>query len=994
MKTSNELTRQHFCSKHRIPDGLLTRYNPEKIVKDAQEELLLTMLKSENAIEYPALELHRILMSKGYHFADNIQANAKLYFMVRDMKRYIASDTREKIFADQFPKEDMIVDMFGEQIQVDPSFFVIQGNCVNVIKVKADTPIQTFTEANGKTVKVDERENYESYALMLLARQIRDKYYPNMGCRVEINHLNDDYVKGMEYCPDFFAEDHNNTTEIFDGYFYDRLFEDKYQLEVIEFPETCGGASCSGCSNYNACNRTEPPLVADYSGVTKNPDDVQLSYNQRLIANHNTGSLLVDSGAGAGKTTCIVMKLLTLLRNGADPKEIALFTFTNAAAKEMVDRIKMYTGAILEDPARAGELPDDLNVDEITATTFNGLCQKVIEEHYEELGFQRAPHVIPAHIEKTLIHEIFNRYPMKIPGWIYTKQDKSIYDKSVLSYAQMRARSATDRFLDLVMQVKLAEGYKWDVIDNMDMEYQYKAQLKMMIEEYEMAHTNYIAGLNASGKCYITFADQFLLVNKLLETHPTLWDEYGFKHIIVDEVQDSNHIHLELLRNIQNNTNYQSLCAVGDMQQSIYGFNNAEPENMQLHNYENYFGSTETVSIRENYRCSQNVIGFVNTVIDKTVEEAQNKRVAFCENEFEHLIGTRGETQDVEVQGFYTRPAQYRYIASEIAKDIEHGMIPGDIMFLARTKADLQMLASELTKLGIPSVLRSPVPYIENSNVASSIAFIDSYIYGYTGGIFDYLNQMESGGLYERADQTEIQEKMAVLLDELNQTEKTKEDLLCRLNTLDGEGRDECFQSFLENFTHCKDLHEIESVLRSFKAYGNTDSFKREGTYNEVNLSTIHSAKGLESRVVYVDIAKLDNSKYHESRRMPSNVEKQWKEDNRLEYVAYTRAKDKLSISAPYTLSQSKRDMNKTQFNSRLAKALHAIGKPFNFNRGNFYSEIFAEEARGREETLDETITYVMPTFANYQARFGNNMAGQMDFTNAEIMGMEALVQP
>lgn len=984
MKTSNELTRQHLCSKYRS-DIALSHYNPAQILQDSQIELVERLLQGEE-IEHLELELNRILQSKGYHFEDTIQQNMKLFLMCRDIKRYVTSDIRNN---KQFVEDtDKIVNMFGEDIQVEPSFFYVENGYLSVVKVKADTPTQTFTETSGKRVKIDERENYESYALMLLARKLRDKYYPECSCRIEINHLKDDYnplQKGQAYNEDFFAEDSLKTTEVFDGFYYDKLFEELHEIDT-EYPETCDGASCSGCGCYNACHYTELPLAVDMEDLMKNPDDINLSYAQRQVMNHNTGSLLVDSGAGAGKTTCITMRLLELLRNGTDPKDICLLTFTNVAAEEMIDRVGMYTRSILNDPEKAGQLPPDLDISDITATTFNGLCQKVIDEHYEELGFEKKPRVVPDEIEQSLIHEVFNRYPDRIPGWNYNRETKSIYDKSL--HMPWGTKSAADEFLEVVYQIKMAESdidnpegdsfikYKWDYIDNLELDNKYKTQLKMMVEEYNLAHTNRINGMENSGKAYITFLDQFLLVDKLFKQNPLLWDEYGFKHIIVDEVQDSNTMQLELLRKIQNNSNYQSLCSVGDMQQSIYGFNNAEPDNIRIDKYSEFFGPTETVAIRENYRCSRAVIGFTNNMIDKNILDIQAKRISFAENEFEHLIGTREKEGHVNVEGFYTKDLQYEWIADEIEKDLEKGVIPGDIMFLGRTKAELQLLASKLTKRNIPCVLRCPLPYIDNSNVGSGLAFIDSYLYGYEEGYFDYLNQLEKGQLFY-ADAEDIKEKVNAFKTEIEGKSRDLETLMEYLNGLDVEKRDECYQSFLENFAHASDLNEMELKVQAFKRYGTKSSFKREANYSEVSLSTIHSAKGLESKVVYCDIAKLDKPEYHEKRLSPKNA-KEYKEDNRLEYVTYTRAKDKLVVTAPYVLRAGR--SHQPILNKRLINAYRAINKTYGYNYMAYVQAKAEEKAMEVQSFIDEAKTYVVPTFEAMFEKYRDYIPNQMDY--------------
>ena len=999
MRTSDELDLQHKCSNYRN-DIPLSNYNPMKIYKACQEELLDRLLRGEE-IPDVAQELNYLLTMRGYQFEDSIQRDFKLYLASRDINRYVNSEHRPLHFIEE---EEQVVVFRGEQIRALGTYYCVDDttHTVTLVKVKADTPNLKLTDETGKTIASDEREQDEAYALMLLARKIRDAHFPGYRVELEFNHLADEYKKPARgearapYIEDFFDEEHSsNTIKVEDGAYYDAFFEQKWAIDD-RFPPTCGGAACSGCGCYTACHYTEPPLVNDLSNAMKNPDDVQLSYAQRQVVNHNSGSILVDSGAGAGKTTCITMRILKLLRDGVDPSKILLLTFTNAAAQEMLDRVAMYIRSVQSDPEKAGQLPPDLDSNDILGCTFNGLCQRIIDEHYEELGFNRAPMVIPADVEQKMIHDVFDLYPEKIPGWSYYNSSKSIYDRS--TGGKFGAKPAATEFLNLVEKIKnLPEGeYRWQPIEDLNLDHKYVVQLKMMIEDFEAAHTEYINGLSSSGRAYITYQDQFLLVEKLLSMHPTLWDEYGYEHIIVDEVQDSNPTQLKLLEHIQNNASYKSLCSVGDMQQSIYGFNGAVPENMLQNNYEGFFGPTQYTSIRENFRCSREVIGFVNTTIDTIIENTARKGLPVAEHEYEHLVGTRGSKHPVDVQGYYSQESQMKDIARQIKEDIESGIMPGDIMFITRNKFQLTMIASELTKIGVPSVLRCPVPYMDNSNVGAALAFMDSYLYGYEEGFFDYCNQLSKGTLFAEADAETIEQQVTAFTEEVTSRERSTDSLKAYLAGLDPDKKDECYQDFLQGFQHASTMQELEDKLIAFKQHGATATFKRNATYGEVQLSTIHSAKGLESKVIYCDISKLDDPQFHEP-RLNHKVGKEYKETNRLEYVAYTRAKDKLVVTAPYVL----RDNNgRPMLNKRLINAYKAIGKTYGYNFMAYMQEKANRKAQlhelEMEELQEEAAEIVRPTLDDVYRRYHLGNTGSSEYSLDDLPEMEyaAPVEP
>ena len=176
--------------------------------------------------------------------------------------------------------------------------------------------------------------------------------------------------------------------------------------------------------------------------------------------------------------------------------------------------------------------------------------------------------------------------------------------------------------------------------------------------------------------------------------------------------------------------------------------------------------------------------------------------------------------------------------------------------------------------------------------------------------------------------------------------------------------------------------------------HGKEQTFKRESSYSEVNLSTIHGAKGLESKIVYVDIGSLDSAKKHECNLKTNKTEqKNYDETTRLEYVAYTRAKDKLVITAPYTCSYNS-STGKYHLNERLLNAYKAAGKVYGFNYQSLITTVAQEkQAEKNPDDVKEFFNVKLDTvrqkdlsLKKVRKEQENNLENQTDFSDIGLM--------
>ena len=251
-------------------------------------------------------------------------------------------------------------------------------------------------------------------------------------------------------------------------------------------------------------------------------------------------------------------------------------------------------------------------------------------------------------------------------------------------------------------------------------------------------------------------------------------------------------------------------------------------------NFEQYFGRFDDFNLVENHRSAGRIIDLANKVNAMNTNRVEKD-----------LIATKQDGLVPTIEGFYSQKSEYEWVAKQIQKDIEDGKNPSDIAFLASDRMELTKMASVLTEMGIPSILMNPVPYISNSRVAALTTFYESFTEGTTKGLLDYKNCLMDGAL-KGVSGLELEAIADEFLMQINSEEKTTAKFLEYADALDPDKTDECYQSFLEKITGCENAEEIAEFFRDFKLYGADSKFKREGKYEGVCLTTVHSAKGLE----------------------------------------------------------------------------------------------------------------------------------------------------
>ena len=374
---------------------------------------------------------------------------------------------------------------------------------------------------------------------------------------------------------------------------------------------------------------------------------------------------------------------------------------------------------------------------------------------------------------------------------------------------------------------------------------------------------------------------------------------------------------------------------------SIYGFRQTSPE--FLIHYDKYMGGKKVVDLplMENYRSSKEICDFANVLIRKNVNRI-----------LKEIIPTRPASGvPVDVQGFYSKDEERKYVIDGVKKLLANGTEPEDIAIICRNAAELQEMAGLLTNNNIPSVLLNPELYISNSRVLAGIALCRAVNDpNATEDLFTYANAMESGALFQKSlsEQQAAIEKVKDLVTEvraIGNPEEKKKRLMELLQYIDRD--DEVYETFITTLGF-KSFDKLLDYADKFKIYGSKSSVRRVHNYPGVVLTTAHSSKGLEWNHVFGMISKFDSVGLHSGRDSRDRCE----EERRLLFVLSTRARDSLTITAQYVAYGSVRDGY--VLNQFLVEAGEIVGKSFDL--GTIIAEKQLRAAMEREEAKKKTM--------------------------------------
>lgn len=696
----------------------------------------------------------------------------------------------------------------------------------------------------------------ELYVMLKAMEHIAKEEYPGQQIMLRASYyfLQKEREDDKKYSEEFFDGKGGNVITL-QSYVDDMSNVDKtFEPQMKEFlkGQSVSSEKCKTCRSRVLCEYYDAaePLTEE-----ERPKPVSLpilSPNQEKAASALEGNVRVIATAGSGKTTAMAYRIMNLLKAGVQPEKIGCFTFTNAGAGEMRDRIKGFCGL-------AGI---DVDFDKMIISTIHSFGDSLLKQYYNLLGYSKPP-VLINEIQKTKIIESILSENSPI---------EALIDKYKNFYLDMfRAKGI----------LELMKGYFSSIMEGMSQD-EFAEKTGFDTTTVDSIYNMYMQyDKYKKDACLIEHSDQELGVLKLLRVKPDLFDEVGIEHISVDEYQDTSNVQFSIINEMRKAKCVKSLFIVGDDDQSIYGFRDANVE--LIKNFFEMIGENGLdIQLMENRRSTHNIVDFASTLI------------SYNQNRIEkHPKSTNEEGEPVCVSAFASKEDEQEYIVDVIEDLIKNGRKDNEIAILAPTNAELMVYADMLKKRGIESVSINPEPILENPRVVGAVGLVKFMLNNSEFNGAAYINARDNGTAITKSDE-EIRQEILNLQNEVKNI-KNVTGLFEKFKALDQEENDEIYQSFLEDINTAmedavkqENLHAVCEYVMDFERFGQKQTARKEKAYNGVVLSTMHSSKGKEWPVVFCSATKM-----HGRDLKPEDID----EKNRLLFVACTRAKKELYIS-------------------------------------------------------------------------------------------------
>ncbi|WP_350560991.1 UvrD-helicase domain-containing protein [Psychrobacter sp. CAL346-MNA-CIBAN-0220] len=636
----------------------------------------------------------------------------------------------------------------------------------------------------------------------------------------------------------------------------------------------------------------------------------ELNPNQLLAATTIDGKVLVIAGAGSGKTKTLTYRTSYLIENRVPPSQILLLTFTRKAANEIKNRAKNLlasslsnsssTHSILSDshlsssPLSNNHLPDNQSLNDITSGTFHSFCNRLLRQYSGLLGINSRFTILDTGDAEDAI-DLINKekkyptqtniqaFPRKktLQNIISTSRNRRIYIRDLIE----------NNYPDIAVHIPIIE------------------QLAMDFHEYKRANHLY------------DFDDIISQVVRYLKTNDKFRQliQQTYRYIMVDEYQDTNIPQKQLIDLICKPESV-SLMVVGDDNQSIYAFRGANYENILL------FGETypqaKLIKLEQNYRSTPAVLDYINALSEQITLGYQKQLYSGARLNGHKPIFCRLSDETKEA----------KYIADKII-ELKPDYDYNDFAILCRTSFQSNYVQLEFMERHIPFIVVGGIKFIERRHIKDVLAFVkilynpnDTISWHRILTLFKGVGAVTATKLTQAinadnhsfepllaapfAKKSEQLKPLYTVLSKASQAESVKqiiEDILefyiPILKIIEDNWRERS-----EDFRVLKNLAQEHTSLDSFlenlaldppndsvAALGKSESTDNSSDNDKVTISTIHSAKGLEWPIVFVN-SLVDGLTPHY--RSLSDFE-ELEEERKLFYVACSRAKSSLYLTAP-----------------------------------------------------------------------------------------------
>lgn len=602
---------------------------------------------------------------------------------------------------------------------------------------------------------------------------------------------------------------------------------------------------------------------------------------QQEAVRSTEGPLIIMAGAGSGKTRVITHRIANLILEWqVAPWSILAITFTNKAAREMLDRVTQLVGLTAKD---------------MWVSTFHSMCVKILRRDIGRIGMNSNFTILDSSDQLSVIRQCMKELNIdskKFEAKVFLSSISNA--KNELVTAQQFEQRIGDYFQALVAQVYLL--------------YQKKLRLNQSLD----------------------FDDLIMMTIQLFEQAPDVLDFYQkkFRYIHVDEYQDTNHAQYTLCKMLAKQ--YKNICVVGDSDQSIYRWRGADISNIL--NFEKDYPQAITIMLEQNYRSSSLILQAANDVIVHNPNRKPKK-----------LWTAREGGSKIKVYQAQSESDEAYFVANTILMNRRQGLHFDDHAVLYRTNAQSRIVEEILIKLKIPYIIVGGVKFYERKEIKDLLAYLrlisnpdDDISFARIvnvpkRGIGDTtlekigqfasvrgisllasLDDMDELDLNLRVKQTLLAfktfiEQMKAMSEFISVTELTEKLLelteyrseLQKENSIESQARLENIDEFLSvtmAFENRSEEKSLVSFLTDLLLIADIDLLDREEgkpQENTVTLMTLHSAKGLEFNNVFM--VGMEEAIFPHMRALTD--EHELEEERRLAYVGITRAEHQLYLT-------------------------------------------------------------------------------------------------
>ena len=673
-----------------------------------------------------------------------------------------------------------------------------------------------------------------------------------------------------------------------------------------------------------------------------------LNKEQKEAVLHTDGPCLVLAGAGSGKTKVLTTRIANMINEGIYSGNILAITFTNKAAKEMRDRI---SNMVENNYAFVG--------------TFHSFGLRVIRENTEKLGLTSNFTIIDSDDVSSVIKKIMKELD------ISTKEYSVSYIRNKISFIknEMLSDSEVDKYLNSPPE---------------------KVAIRVYHEYEKVLKRN-----NA-----VDFDDLLKRPVELFMQNDDILDKYQekYRYILIDEYQDTNEVQYKLVKLLA--SKYRNLFVVGDVNQSIYGFRWSNYKNIL--NFEKDYPDSKSITLNQNYRSTNTILNAANSVIKNNVER---KEV--------NLYSTFGDGVKIKYFRGNDEKDEVKLVIDEMKKLLNEGYDYNDFAILYRTNAQSRNVEDAILKVNWPYRVVGSYYFYKRKEIKDLLCYLrlisnhqddvslERVINVPKRGIGDTsINNLRSIArennecmfkCLSKPKEVEFKKLILELTEDAKDLDLTElidvvleksglKDELEKEHTLEADIRLENlmeFKSITENYQKETGTVNLEDFLEDISIVA--DQSEHENLDNAVTLMTMHAAKGLEFKVVFL-IGMEEGIMPHS---MSLNEEGELEEERRLCYVGITRAKERLYITnAKKRMLFGNTNMNPpsrfiAEIDGNLIEKEESKTENKVFNKTNFYEgdridykhgEIVMHASFGKGVVVDNDERFVTVAF---DKRFG-----------------------